>query len=71
VLLGLGQKVEYGQAPLLLDLGDQIGRVVWRHRRQQARRIGIGSRLDKLELMLGVDKSSELRGLEAFNASSP
>ena len=54
-LLGRRQQREHGRAPLLFELGDEVGSVVGRHARQHAGHFRVGSRTQELELMLGVE----------------
>ena len=55
VLLAGGHEVQHGQAPLLVQLAQQVRRVVGRHLVEHPRRLLVGTRLDELGLVLGVE----------------
>ena len=60
-LLGLGEQLEDGRAPLLVELDDQVGRVVGGHRPEQ-RAASVSERAShELDLVLGVQLLEDVR----------
>ena len=60
-LLRLGQQAEDGQAPLLVELGDEVGGVVGGHRPEDLGGLGVGAVLDELDLVPGVELLEHVR----------
>ena len=60
---GSGRSSRIGAPAILIDLGDQVRRVVCRHRSEHLGGIGVGAGLDELDLVLGVELLEDV-GLE-------
>ena len=61
VLLARGHHVEDRFAPVLVELAQQVGRVIRRHPLQKARRLLIGLRLEELDLVFRVELLEHVR----------
>ena len=62
-LLRLRQQREHRLAPLLLELGQQVGGVVGAHLGQHVRRLGVRALVQELDLVLGIELLEDV-GLE-------
>src|SRR5579883_622018 len=59
--LRLGQEVEDGEPALLVHLRYEVGRIVGRHRGQQASRVGVAAIAHELDLVLRIELLEDVR----------
>jgi len=61
--LDVGQTFENRETTVLVDLADEVGRVVGLHAREQSRGVGVATSLEELDLVGGVQFFEDI-GLE-------